>query len=203
MRKKEQGRSMIETLAFLALVGLIITITFGAYKVANRRALEGRTQLLVAQLIDDIRMAYETRRALNANDLTPQRLFERGAIPRVLCSTDDCATLNRHPLGGEIRIALLAALPTDPNPNPNLNRRFTVTIDGLSRASCISLARFPWVQGMQERAIFQIRLNDRFDILAARQAISGQAGRLPPAFVAAINDNCGNAGNSLEFRVNK
>ena len=132
MRNNENGRSMVEMLGVLAIIGVLSAGGLAGYSKAMFKHKLNTTMEQITMLVTNIRTAYGQQR--NYNGLNNGKAVRLGIVPPVMgTSTADNAPLT-NPFKGSVTIASAAAK------RGVADSGFSVTYTGLPKEACISLA---------------------------------------------------------------
>ncbi len=130
MKNNENGRSMVEMLGVLAIIGVLSAGGLAGYSKAMFKHKLNSTMEQITMLVTNIRTAYGNQG--NYSTLTVAGARKLGAIPAVMGTG---ATLT-NPFKGAVTIGPSKARSTD---TAN-GTAFTVEYDGLPKEACIALA---------------------------------------------------------------
>lgn len=122
--RQESGRSMIEMLGVLAIMGIITVSAIGTVSYVMRMQKQSTVNDDVYQIVLGVR----------------QLLGEYDDFTRIDNSTifTALAMSDRNPYGGNYKVAV----------NPSNTRQFVVTIDGLSDSECKALVTKAWTDSV-------------------------------------------------------
>lgn len=122
--KQESGRSMIEMLGVLAIMGIITAGAISMISYAMRMQKQSAINDTIYQIVLGVRQTYggqdDFSRINNSN------VFNTLAMP------------NRNPYGGKYTVSV----------NPANLRQFVITIDGLSDSECKALVAKSWTDSV-------------------------------------------------------
>lgn len=141
MRTNEQGRSMIEMLGVLAIVGVLSVGGIAGYSKAMNKFKTNKAIDQVNMLSTNIRTLYSSQRNYNGlNNLTaakvgvvPEEMYD----PKTVSASATDVTLN-NPFGGTTVVEAAAHLAA------NDDLAFTITINKVPQASCVSIVTTEW-----------------------------------------------------------
>ena len=125
----ENGRSMVEMLGVLAIIGVLSAGGLAGYSKAMFKHKLNNTMEQISMLVTNIRTHYGTQK--NYATLTEAQLASLGVIPAVMGAAGSL----KNPFKGDVKIAPAKARAAD-----TVNKAFTVTYSGLPKEACIALA---------------------------------------------------------------
>ncbi len=124
----ENGRSMVEMLGVLAIIGVLSAGGLAGYSKAMFKHKLNTTMDQITMLVTNIRTAYGTQRTYTG--LTTEKVYQLGALPAGIKN----GTAYRNPFKGDVTVAASEARKDVPASG------FTVTYKGLPKEACIALA---------------------------------------------------------------
>ena len=130
MHSQETGRSMVEMLGVLAIVGVLSVGGIAGYSQAMSKFKVTKAMDQVQTIITNIRTLYASQRTYTS--LTPVQAQAMGILTEE--SIDNSKGLN--PFGGEIQFGVGDSVGS--------NRTFTVTYTGLTSEACVKMATADW-----------------------------------------------------------
>jgi Tfp pilus assembly protein PilE len=130
MRNNENGRSMVEMLGVLAIIGVLSAGGLAGYSKAMFKHKLNTTMEQITMLVTNIRTHFGTQR--NYSALSEANLISLGVIPAVMGKSADKL---KNPFKGSVAIGKSHARSTD-----TTDTAFTVTYSGLPKEACIALA---------------------------------------------------------------
>ncbi len=132
MTNNENGRSMVEMLGVLAIIGVLSAGGLAGYSKAMFKHKLNSTMEQITMLVTNIRTAYGQQK--DYTGLNNGKAVRLGIVPPVMgTGTADNASLT-NPFKGNVVIGTDAARKGD------TNTAFTVTYDALPKEACIALA---------------------------------------------------------------
>ncbi len=150
MKNNENGRSMVEMLGVLAIIGVLSAGGLAGYSKAMFKHKLNTTMDQITMLVTNIRTMYGTQG--NYAGLDGNKAYDLGIIPAVMAEdgrkTNDGVTTGgvslTNPFKGSVSIAaveiktgdLASATTTDATKSTG----FSVTYDGLPKEACIALS---------------------------------------------------------------
>jgi len=132
----ENGRSMVEMLGVLAIIGVLSAGGLAGYSKAMFKHKLNTTMDQLTMLVTNIRTMYGTQD--NYKDLSPAQAIQLGIIPAAM--KNNSALVN--PFKGVVNITTDQSNSTAP-----ANTAFIVTYSGLPSEACIALATADWGSG--------------------------------------------------------
>ena len=139
MRVNESGRSMIEMLGVLAIIGVLSVGGIAGYSKAMNKFKTNKIADNVSMIVTNIRTLYAQQ-----NDyvgLNNKTAIQMGVIPDELGTDATSGTLT-NAFQGRV---LIDAAQSGNTGAPN--KAFVLTMNGLSREACVSLATNDWGSG--------------------------------------------------------
>ncbi len=136
-KNEQSGRSMVEMLGVLAIIGVLSIGGISGYSKAMAKYRINKTLDQISMLVMNIRTLYAS--AVNYSGLTNGIAVQMGIIPRDMLQAARGSTVASNitivnVYGGEIN---LTASGTD-------NRNFNVAYSGLPMEACVSIATADW-----------------------------------------------------------
>ena len=139
MRVNESGRSMIEMLGVLAIIGVLSVGGIAGYSKAMNKFKTNKIADNVSMIVTNLRTLYAQQN--DYNGLTNSTAIQMGVVPDELGTDATSGTLT-NAFQGNVYIAAAASGNTSAP-----NKAFTLTMTGLSREACVSLATNDWGSG--------------------------------------------------------
>lgn len=131
---QESGRSMIEMLGVLAIIGVLSVGGIAGYSQAMNKFKVSKTTDQIQTLVTNIRTLTASQRNYTLVD-NPTILQKMGALTDEMCSDTTCSASNMvNPYGGAIT---MKAYSTG-------NKHFFIAYKGLPASACVSLATQAW-----------------------------------------------------------
>ena len=138
MKNNQSGRSMVEMLGVLAIIGVLSAGGLAGYSKAMFKHKLNSTMEQITMLVTNIRTMFGTQG--NYNGLTSADAYKLGAIPAVM-TTNSGQSLN-NPFKGTVTITLSTAkgdaVAAGTSAEPAT--AFVLTYNGLPKEACIALA---------------------------------------------------------------
>lgn len=135
IKTNESGRSMIEMLGVLAIIGVLSVGGIAGYSKAMNKFKTNKVADNVSMLVANIKTLYAQQKTYK--DLNNQSAVDMGVVPDELGTTSDLT----NAFNGKVYINK-ADSTTD-----NDDKAFNIVFDGLSREACITLATNDWGSG--------------------------------------------------------
>lgn len=136
MKVNESGRSMVEMLGVLAIIGVLSAGGLAGYSKAMFKHKLNNTIDQITMIVTNVRTMYGT--AANYEGLGSNADVKKlGIIPSNMINGSKFL----NPFKGEVTLASAAATAND------TNQAFTVTIGGLPREACVTIASADWGTG--------------------------------------------------------
>ena len=138
MKNNQNGRSMVEMLGVLAIIGVLSAGGLAGYSKAMFKHKLNSTMDQITMLVTGIRTAWGQKG--NYNGLTQARAYQLGVIPAVM--TTNNGTNLTNPFKGSVSITLSkakeAGIAAGTTEDPAT--AFVLTYGGLPKEACIALA---------------------------------------------------------------
>ena len=135
IKTNESGRSMIEMLGVLAIIGVLSVGGIAGYSKAMNKFKTNKVADNVSMLVANIKTLYAQQKTYNG--LTNQTAVDMGVVPDELGTTSDLT----NAFNGSVYISVADST------NDDDNKAFNIVFDGLSREACITLATNDWGSG--------------------------------------------------------
>lgn len=127
----QSGRSMVEMLGVLAIVGVLSLGGIAGYTKAMRNYRTNRTIDIINQLVVDIESIYFTdTRTFKYAEVDNAHMIEYGLIENNLISEGSTLV---NPFNGSLLIS-----------NNETNKTFSIKLDKIPQAACMELVTMPW-----------------------------------------------------------
>ncbi|MBS4772891.1 MAG: hypothetical protein KHX55_01285 [Proteobacteria bacterium] len=186
---EQSGRSMVEMLGVLAIIGVLSVGGISGYSKAMAKFKLTKAQDQLTMLLMNIRTAYATSPSYTG--LTPANAVAYNLAPTDMVSgTGDSATLH-NAFGGEV---LIKAGGTS-------NTKFAIVFNGLGKETCASLASTDWgSDGLVGINISEAAVDDPTFAPAHDGSSTAAAKALPVPLSQAFTEcKSGNAVNSITW----
>lgn len=135
IKTNESGRSMIEMLGVLAIIGVLSVGGIAGYSKAMNKFKTNKVADNVSMLVANIKTLYAQQKTYNG--LTNQTAVDMGVVPDELGTTADLT----NAFNGKVYISTADSTTDDDD------KAFNIVFDGLSREACITLATNDWGSG--------------------------------------------------------
>ena len=152
----ENGRSMVEMLGVLAIIGVLSVGGIAGYSKAMNKFKINKTTDQVSMLIANLRTMFSSQG--NYAGLTNAQAVSFGIVPDDMydsCSSSSCTITN--PFGGAVTIKsspLVAADEVDTaTTGKDYKGAFYIEYNGLSKEACVTLATGDWGSGQSSGLI--------------------------------------------------
>ena len=155
LKTNESGRSMIEMLGVLAIIGVLSVGGIAGYSKAMNKFKTNQVADNVSMLVANIKTLYAQQKTYNG--LNNGNAVSMGVVPDELGTT---ASLT-NAFNGTVTIQAAGSTSS------NDEKAFTLTFSGLSKEACITLATNDWGSGYSSGLIY---------IKVAKSAISDFSG---------------------------
>ena len=133
--KEQAGRSMIEMLGVLAIIGVLSVGGIAGYSKAMNKFKTNKVADNVSMLVANIKTLYAQQKTYGG--LTNQSAVDMGVVPDELGTTSKLT----NAFNGDVYISTADSTADDDN------KAFNIVFDGLSREACITLATNDWGSG--------------------------------------------------------
>ena len=149
MKYNENGRSMVEMLGVLAIIGVLSVGGIAGYSKAMNKYKINKTTDQVSMLVANIRTLFSSQG--NYGDLDNAKAIKFGVVPNDMIKTkttgqgEDATTTTSlaNAFGGDVTIAADKAR----NGDSGENEAFTIRYDGLTSEACVTIATGDWGSG--------------------------------------------------------
>lgn len=147
IKTNESGRSMIEMLGVLAIIGVLSVGGIAGYSKAMNKFKTNKVADNVSMLVANIKTMYAQQSSFNG--LTKSSAVSMGLVPDELVTTypsgnTDNAVLNNS-FNGTVLISASNSVGATADSNDDLS--FNIVFNGLSKEACITLATNDWGSG--------------------------------------------------------
>lgn len=166
----ESGRSMVEMLGVLAIIGVLSVGGIAGYSMAMSKFKITKTIDQVQTIITNLRTLYASQRTYNA--LPAVTAFNMGILTDETFEAGTQTGLN--PFGGEITFGT--------GSTAGAGRSFTIEYDGLTSEACVKLATADWGADASS-GLLRITTSGANDV----NFTWGGANGLPPDLIAVAN----------------
>lgn len=164
IHSQESGRSMVEMLGVLAIIGVLSVGGIAGYSQAMNKFKVSKTTDQIQTLVTNIRTLTASQKNY-ALVTTPDILQKMGALTDEMCSDTSCNASNMlNPYGGAIKMGVVA--------NTN-SKQFYISYQGLPASACVSLASQAW--GDASSGLMGVQVNAAAETSYAPAATSSKA----------------------------
>ena len=143
----QSGRSMIEMLGVLAIIGVLSVGGIAGYSKAMNKFKTNKVADNVAMIVTNIRTLYAQQK--DYNGLNNYSAVQMGVVPDELVSTTDDSKKEQTLINaflGNVEIKAANAKGLDAT-STGTDKAFTVKFSGLSKEACVTLATNDWGSG--------------------------------------------------------
>lgn len=140
--KEQAGRSMIEMLGVLAIIGVLSVGGIAGYSKAMNKFKTNKVADNVSMLVANIKTLYAQQKTYGG--LTNQSAVDMGVVPDELGTTSKLT----NAFNGTVVISQASSTTGGDK------KAFTLTFNGLSREACITLATNDWGSGYSSGLIY-------------------------------------------------
>ena len=149
IKTNESGRSMMEMLGVLAIIGVLSVGGIAGYSKAMNKFKTNKVADNVSMLVANIKTMYAQQSSFNG--LTKSSAVSMGLVPDELVTTypsgnDDNAVLNNS-FNGTVLINASNSVGATAAANTDDALSFNIVFNGLSKEACITLATNDWGSG--------------------------------------------------------
>ncbi len=147
----QNGRSMVEMLGVLAIIGVLSVGGIAGYSKAMNKFKINKTTDQVSVLVANLRTMFAAQG--NYSGLTVQTAIDFGVVPEDMIETGtgtNPTTKLKNAFSGDVEISV------SPVKNGDANSAFYVAYDGLSQEACVTLATGDWGSGQASGLIAMI-----------------------------------------------
>lgn len=142
-KNNQTGRSMVEMLGVLAIIGVLSVGGIAGYSKAMTKFKINKTMDQVSMLVANIRTLYSGQR--DYTGLTSTKAINFGIIPNEMYSSSSAIV---NAFSGEVDIlAAGATITAGVGATTTLNKAFGLVYKGLSQEACVAIATADWGTG--------------------------------------------------------
>ena len=197
MKNNENGRSMVEMLGVLAIIGVLSAGGLAGYSKAMFKHKLNSTMDQLTMLVTNIRTMYGTQE--NYGGLDVESAYKLGIVSKSAMNSNNSAMIN--PFKGNVYLE-----PAEAKSGVD-DSAFIVTYDGLPKEACIALATSDWGTGSGSGFI-SVAANGAAGstnggvatVGDMAQAYSGTAYEGSPLSVSSAITNCSGETNSVAIK---
>lgn len=180
-KNEQSGRSMVEMLGVLAIIGVLSIGGISGYSKAMAKFRVNKTLDQISMLVMNIRSLYSAN--INYQGLTDKIAIQMGIIPRDMLpsgKTEASATTIINAYQGQVKIGAGSI--------GGENRSFFITYSGLTRDACVAIATADW--GSQAGSGLQSIAIKAGEEATAGEQIEEKEATLVDADMCGGADNC-------------
>ena len=198
IHSQESGRSMIEMLGVLAIIGVLSVGGIAGYSQAMNKFKVSKATDQIQTMVQNIRTLYagqKTYSGLAASAAGNALLYSAGVFTDEICPDGASCSTAMNPYGGTISVASVN------DENNKTNRAFAVLYAGLPPAACVSLASQNWGDSTSGLIAVTATSGTGYSIAAkapdsgATTAVAKTEGDVPMS-LAKATAGCGSSGSS-------
>ena len=141
LKTNESGRSMIEMLGVLAIIGVLSVGGIAGYSKAMNKFKTNKVADNVSMLVANIKTMYAQQKTYGG--LTTTTAHDMGLVPDELVKKSGSTTSYKNAFNGDVEIH--AASST--NDTTSDSKAFVIYFGGLSKEACVTLATNDWGSG--------------------------------------------------------
>ena len=196
-RNDQSGRSMVEMLGVLAIIGVLSVGGISGYSKAMAKYKLIKAQDQITMLIMNIRAAYATSPSYSG--INEQTVAEYNLAPNEMVASKDSGKYLISTFGEEVGIS----------PMGDNNTYFQIKIGGLGKEACRSLASSDWgadglvMMGVNEPSESSCSISGGKTVTAGSGGASGGSGQWCvaglPASLSDVADACNNETNYIAW----
>ena len=138
MKENQNGRSMIEMLGVLAIIGVLSIGGIAGYSKAMSKYRVNKTADQISQLAQNIRVLYSSQK--NYSGLNYNVIKKAHLAPDDMYETTSTTNLT-HPFGGLVEVGVYGKM------SGGDNKAFLIRLDGIPQEACIELLTQDWGAG--------------------------------------------------------
>ena len=142
MKINESGRSMIEMLGVLAIIGVLSVGGIAGYSKAMSKYRVNKTIDQVSHIAANTRILFSSQKdysKISANVIVTAKLFPQEMVGTCTANNASCTFTN--PFSGAVTMAAAGRFDGDSN------KAFMLTYEGIPQEACIDLATIDWGTG--------------------------------------------------------
>ena len=144
MKTNETGRSMIELLGVLAIIGVLSVGGIAGYSKAMNKFKTNKVADNVSMIVTNIRTLYAQQKTYTG--LNNQTAVAMGVVPDELV-TDAANGGLQNAFLGSVNIGTATVTNLDAGADNGAHRGFFLTMNGLTKEACVTLAANDWGAG--------------------------------------------------------
>lgn len=181
-RSEQNGRSMVEMLGVLAIIGVLSVGGIAGYSKAMTKFKINKSMDQISMLVANIRTLFSGQR--NYSGLSNQNAISFGIIPGEM---DGGGAVITNAFAGDVTIGTATV-------NKNADAAFTIKYEGLGQEACVTMATSDWGSGSSSGLV-------SMTVSASENGGATYSGTdLPVTLInAAANCNCTTATCSIKW----
>ena len=151
LKTNENGRSMIEMLGVLAIIGVLSVGGIAGYSKAMNKFKTNKVADNVSMIVANIKTLYAQQKDYGTGDkaLSTAKAIDLGVVPdELIKSGTGGAKVLKNAYNGDVFIKASNSTTGETG-----NRAFVIVFDGLSKEACITLATNDWGSGFSSGLI--------------------------------------------------
>ena len=150
LKTNENGRSMIEMLGVLAIIGVLSVGGIAGYSKAMNKFKTNKVADNVSMIVANIKTLYAQQKDYGTGDkaLSTAKAIDLGVVPDELIKTEGSNKVLKNAYNGDVFIKASNSTTGETG-----NRAFVIVFDGLSKEACITLATNDWGSGFSSGLI--------------------------------------------------
>lgn len=156
-KSNENGRSMIEMLGVLAIIGVLSVGGIAGYSKAMEKFKINKTIQQITEIAANIQTLYMQQK--NFSGLTTETAVQMGVVPDELetSSSSYGGTNITHMFGGGVAIGV-------PLFSDTYNNYFQIIFQGMTKEACMALATADW-NSISSSGVIGVGINDLTDVM--------------------------------------
>lgn len=152
LKTNENGRSMIEMLGVLAIIGVLSVGGIAGYSKAMNKFKTNKVADNVSMIVANVKTLYAQQKNYGTGNkaLTTAKAIDLGVIPDELIKTESGNKVLRNAFNGTALVGATKSVNGDDDADL---RAFYLTFNGLSKEACVALATNDWGSGFSSGLI--------------------------------------------------
>ena len=194
IHSQETGRSMVEMLGVLAIIGVLSVGGIAGYSQAMSKFKVTKTTDQIQTMVTNIRTLFSTQRTY-AGVATNSTMYATGVFTDEICSDGATCANPTNPFGGKIQLSTTKVGVAD--------KGFAVAYSGLPADACVRLAMQDW--GDASSGLMCVHVNKTAAVISASDDLASacpngskstsKPGEVPLVLKDAA-DGCGSSGST-------
>jgi type II secretory pathway pseudopilin PulG len=132
-KNEQTGRSMVEMLGVLAIIGVLSVGGIAGYSKAMAKFKLSKTMDQISMLVANLRTLYSGQRSYSG--LSTANAISFGVVPQEMLTAADATTIT-NAFGGNVLITVESTIT-----------QFSITFTGLGKEACVALSTADWGSG--------------------------------------------------------